>query len=505
MQPILDTSVSPRRPVLSAAASEPSISTLRPVFKDSLNPRHRPAFICSFCHQAHRSFAHVVGESARLTCEGCYRALVDLAVCWKCGELVYRGDACISLGWCFWHRVCFGCLFCGGRTSMQGAWGRGGGGGGEEDWQDEFCTSRGAAVELDEIPLCQHCLLNLAGEGADEDEIVRLALDSAHKGDSQLIRARYEKNKQATSGSDAALPEAQDEPCCQLIMQPFARLGNVDDGIQSRQQCSYRTRAASSPLTRSASVASLGVRNIYKKPMDADKLPSYPSQNVFKRMGLTFSCATDTSRPQIRRQRYSFVSNEPNIRPSLHSQSQRHMQRRHVSFHGLSAGQETRPATLMDMTPSSPVPKRSTSAPEHEQQALSSMDGPAPSRTGTSAMYTTSAKVTRVTHGQKPIPHTTATSKHSGSDEKRQRQARSPFSAAGESSKLLGRPRLQNKARTVTSVQKSTVMQQNVTDRDTQGIQPQCTSSPGTIYKRTVPCKAGRATTQILNVGHTGV
>ncbi|KAI6253638.1 hypothetical protein MCOR19_009797 [Pyricularia oryzae] len=222
MQPILDTSVSPRRPVLSAAASEPSISTLRPVFKDSLNPRHRPAFICSFCHQAHRSFAHVVGESARLTCEGCYRALVDLAVCWKCGELVYRGDACISLGWCFWHRVCFGCLFCGGRTSMQGAWGRGGGGGGEEDWQDEFCTSRGAAVELDEIPLCQHCLLNLAGEGADEDEIVRLALDSAHKGDSQLIRARYEKNKQATSGSDAALPEAQDEPCCQLIPEPAA-------------------------------------------------------------------------------------------------------------------------------------------------------------------------------------------------------------------------------------------------------------------------------------------
>ena len=24
-----------------------------------------------------------------------------------------RGDEAVSLGWCFWHRACFGCLVCG--------------------------------------------------------------------------------------------------------------------------------------------------------------------------------------------------------------------------------------------------------------------------------------------------------------------------------------------------------------------------------------------------------
>ncbi|TLD31006.1 hypothetical protein PspLS_02013 [Pyricularia sp. CBS 133598] len=376
-QSILNTSVPSRRPMLSAAASEPSISTFKPAFRDFLDPQHRPAFICSFCHRPHRSPAHVVGESARLTCEGCYRALIDLAVCWKCGELVYRGDACVSLGWCFWHRVCFGCLFCGGKTSAREQWG---GCGGEGDWREEPGGGRGAAVELDEIPLCQHCLLNMAGDGAEEDKIVRLALGSARQGDVELIRARYEKNKQATLGSLEAMPEAQDSLQCELVppevvaaqvdttcyehietdgvaspvtedpssttfyvsmsdpfngpsfkpsptksiplqMQPFTRHGNVDDGILPREQSSYQRHVASSRVIRSASVAPPGVHNIYTKAVRTDKLPSFPSRDAFKRTGLTCSGAEDSPRPQIRRQRYSYVSNEPNLRPSLHGQS----------------------------------------------------------------------------------------------------------------------------------------------------------------------------------------
>ncbi|KAI6373643.1 hypothetical protein MCOR25_003416 [Pyricularia grisea] len=498
MRSILNTSVPTQRPVLSTAASEPLI----PISRDSLYPRCRPAFICSFCHQTHRTPAHVVGESARLTCEGCYRALIDLAVCWKCGELVYRGDACVSLGWCFWHRVCFGCLFCGGKTSLQEAWG---GDVWKDDWWEETGGSRGAAVELNEIPLCQYCLLKIAGDGADEDEIVRLALDSARKGDVELIRARYQKNKQATLGSHAVMPEAQDEPydrpaspkevavkvnttypdhiekdratnmtkedgkntdnmslstiyvsmsdplngpsfkpsptkSIPLQMQPFARHVSLDDGIPPRKQSSCQKHAVSSPVTQSASVVSPTAYNIYRAT-GTDKLPSCSSQDTLKRTSLTSSCVTDTPMPQIRRQRYSYVSNEPNLRPSLHSQSWRHMQRRHVSFQGFSADQEPRPPTRMDTPPGPVIPEGSTCAPEYETHVPLSIDGHDPLGTDVSTTRTTKNKVTQVAHEQPPVPPTISKTKHSVSDDRRQSQSRIPLPASDQSSKLLDRSR----------------------------------------------------------------
>ncbi|TLS31597.1 hypothetical protein PpBr36_03685 [Pyricularia pennisetigena] len=343
MRSILKTSVSAWRPVLSTAASEPSI----PIRRDTLDPRYQPVFICSFCHQAYCSPPHVVGKSARLTCEGCYRTLIDLAVCWKCGELVYRGDACVSLGWCFWHRVCFGCLFCGGRTSVQEAWGKcdsggdmgterctqgwdgdGHGIGQGDDWQEQPHSGRGAAVELDEIPLCQHCLLNMEGDGVDEDEIVRLALDSAHQRDVELIRARYEKNKQATSGPHATMPKAQDEVHCQLTSS-IAVVSQVDavcpDHIETDGAASMTGGKHMNPFSNTIYVSMsdpLNGPSFKPRPTKSIPLQMQPfarhGNDAFKLTGLTCSCATGTPRPQIQRQRYSYVSNEPNLRPSLH-------------------------------------------------------------------------------------------------------------------------------------------------------------------------------------------
>ncbi|KAK7753496.1 hypothetical protein SLS62_004571 [Diatrype stigma] len=75
-------------------------------------------FTCTFCWRliTHEGPPHTLGRAAsRLACRSCHAALLDLAVCWVCGELVVRADECVSLGWCFWHRACYGCLLCGSR------------------------------------------------------------------------------------------------------------------------------------------------------------------------------------------------------------------------------------------------------------------------------------------------------------------------------------------------------------------------------------------------------
>lgn len=55
----------------------------------------------------------VIGEASRIACEACWKAILDLAICWVCGEVIVRGEDVVSLGWCFWHRnTCFCCMLC---------------------------------------------------------------------------------------------------------------------------------------------------------------------------------------------------------------------------------------------------------------------------------------------------------------------------------------------------------------------------------------------------------
>merc|ERR1712225_156867 len=59
-----------------------------------------------------------VDSHPAFTCTLCWRAVLDLSICWVCGECIVRGDEVVSLGWCFWHRGCFGCLLCGTRLDV---------------------------------------------------------------------------------------------------------------------------------------------------------------------------------------------------------------------------------------------------------------------------------------------------------------------------------------------------------------------------------------------------
>ncbi|KAK0113152.1 hypothetical protein ONS95_014851 [Cadophora gregata] len=144
-----------------------------------------PAYICTICwqRQARGSQCKLLGSSARIVCKPCWRTVLDLSICWVCGECIVRGDEVVSLGWCFWHRGCFGCLICGTRLDVPATvassigneseergtnntedWGRRDGDG---SFAAEKQGRRFIGVELEEIPLCNVCEIEAAGESTD--------------------------------------------------------------------------------------------------------------------------------------------------------------------------------------------------------------------------------------------------------------------------------------------------------------------------------------------------
>ena len=122
-------------------------------------------FTCTFCFRLSEGPPRVLGRSARLTCADCHTTILNLSICWVCGEMIFRGADCVSFGWCFWHRACFGCLLCGSRklcagtpdmvSSML------------HDHGSEYC-GWGAAEEVMEPPLCALCSQNARSIGSIE-------------------------------------------------------------------------------------------------------------------------------------------------------------------------------------------------------------------------------------------------------------------------------------------------------------------------------------------------
>lgn len=127
-----------------------------------------------------------------------------MAVCWVCGEVVFRGDECVSLGWCFWHRSCYGCLMCGDRRIVEGST--------LSEIFDERLREKEkeevehdggrSAKEIDEIPLCSSCAEEVGrdrcsqtGEEAKSTvshELTSMALERVDKFDGGLSRRRWE-------------------------------------------------------------------------------------------------------------------------------------------------------------------------------------------------------------------------------------------------------------------------------------------------------------------------
>ncbi|KAF5022801.1 hypothetical protein F66182_5143 [Fusarium sp. NRRL 66182] len=159
-------------------------------------------FTCTFCFHVSQGSPHVVGRSARLACSSCYSALLNLAICWVCGELIFRGDECVSFGWCFWHRACYGCLLYGSRAICHGVQVQ------DLFLDDELEGRKGEGCggkEVTEVPLCAACVVEVEVDGVKEEStVVKRGLRRIERVDGGLTRRRWEaKNKEKYSKSSS--------------------------------------------------------------------------------------------------------------------------------------------------------------------------------------------------------------------------------------------------------------------------------------------------------------
>jgi hypothetical protein len=178
-----------------------------------------PSFICTICWQPQYRPSNpspstfgpkLLGTSARIVCHPCWCAVLDLSICWVCGEYIVRGDEVVSLGWCFWHRACFGCLVCGTKMNVPNhyseysseskrlrSWK---GNGDEVGIQTK--SKRCIGVELDEISLCGVCGIETAGES--HGEVLERGLKTVSRFDGGLSRDRLGKlSEQQEEAKDA--------------------------------------------------------------------------------------------------------------------------------------------------------------------------------------------------------------------------------------------------------------------------------------------------------------
>ncbi|OAR00824.1 hypothetical protein LLEC1_05873 [Akanthomyces lecanii] len=150
-------------------------------------PEKDDEFICNYCHCAAHGYPVILGRSARLACDQCAAAIVKLSICWVCGEMICRGDDCVSFGWCFWHRACYSCLLCRNRAVIGTSYARGGG-------------REAEASELLRPPLCAMCDMETAREMNDRDktELMHACVDFVDSTDGGVARLRWQMMNDAS-------------------------------------------------------------------------------------------------------------------------------------------------------------------------------------------------------------------------------------------------------------------------------------------------------------------
>ncbi|KAK1721498.1 hypothetical protein BDP67DRAFT_454429 [Colletotrichum lupini] len=130
-------------------------------------------FTCTFCFQPSDGPPHVIGREARLSCSPCYGALIDLAICWVCGEIVYRGDDCL-----IYRGVPVLDLFDDGLVAAIDGRSMAGRIAGTE--------GKGNMKEVEVVPLCAACCVGTEGE-----DVVQKGLRRVERVDGGLGRARW--------------------------------------------------------------------------------------------------------------------------------------------------------------------------------------------------------------------------------------------------------------------------------------------------------------------------
>ncbi|GKU19994.1 unnamed protein product [Fusarium langsethiae] len=163
-------------------------------------PSHTNIFTCTFCFHVSQGPPQIIGRSARLACTACHAALLNLAICWVCRELVFRGDECVSFGWCFWHRACYGCLLYGSRAIYQGVQI-------QDLFRDEEESERDGCggKEVDEVPLCAAYVVEVEVDGViEESAVIKRGLRRVEEVDGGLTRRRWEVNNNEKNSRSAS-------------------------------------------------------------------------------------------------------------------------------------------------------------------------------------------------------------------------------------------------------------------------------------------------------------
>ncbi|KAI1769008.1 hypothetical protein GGR53DRAFT_529722 [Hypoxylon sp. FL1150] len=144
--------------------------------------QHPQLFTCTFCWHLSRGPPHA------------------------CGEVVFRGDDCVSLGWCFWHRACYGCLLCGSRLVVAGPklaelFD-------DNDDGDRVAASTsargnreegvvglglGPGKEIAEIPTCANCVVRSGVDSGNQQNVVQNVLRRVDRIDGGMARQRWER------------------------------------------------------------------------------------------------------------------------------------------------------------------------------------------------------------------------------------------------------------------------------------------------------------------------
>ncbi|KAK6081614.1 hypothetical protein SCUP515_02861 [Seiridium cupressi] len=168
---------------------------------------HHDLFTCTFCYHLARGPPRVLGRSIRLACESCYNSVLDLAACWVCSEVVYRGE----------ERIVRGPL-------LKEVFSDG------EDERSENAMREGSyavsgtgrkAKEIDTIPLCANCVVD-----TEDDK-----QSTVERGDAVLNRVSPGKVHRAagriTRGAEGLA--AHQLPCTSRL----ATDGVADDGEYS--------------------------------------------------------------------------------------------------------------------------------------------------------------------------------------------------------------------------------------------------------------------------------
>ncbi len=114
--------------------------------------------------------------------------------------MVLRGDECVSFGWCFWHRACYGCLLCGSRavcagTPLRALFADVEDGDGEDgkNWR----RRRGGGREVNEPPLCAMCVVGVEVDGLGRRAVLRKGLRRVDAVDGGVTRARRAMKEEA--------------------------------------------------------------------------------------------------------------------------------------------------------------------------------------------------------------------------------------------------------------------------------------------------------------------